>query len=193
VDTRRRTSTPRRRCSAPLAGRRPDGRYADQPSGMWPCSRHCCSTVRPATRSNSAPVGTRPWACSRRQCASAGADIRRLHLNDLDRHRGRLTVTRPGHTHTIYLDELTINLATAWLRERTQRRHRTTNPHLLITEQKATDNRNRPLQPSPSARSSPHLASRPASSASTGSTTKPDTPPTPYTSCAPSESAPTPP
>ncbi|WP_027945279.1 hypothetical protein [Amycolatopsis taiwanensis] len=44
-----------------------------------------------------------------------GAGIRRLRLDDLDRHHGRLTVPRPGRPHTVYIDEYTLNLATAWL------------------------------------------------------------------------------
>jgi hypothetical protein len=77
--------------------------------------------------------------------ALPGADIRRLRMDDLDRHHGQLTVARPSRTHVVYLDELTLNLATAWLQERTRRRPRTTNPHLLITQQSATDNRDRPM------------------------------------------------
>jgi integrase len=77
--------------------------------------------------------------------ALPGADIRRLRLDDLDRHHGRLTVARPGRPHIVYLDEFTLNLATAWLTERAQRWPRTTNPHLLITQQSATDHRNRPM------------------------------------------------
>jgi hypothetical protein len=77
--------------------------------------------------------------------ALPGADIRWLRLDDLDRHRGRLTVARAGRTHVVYLDELTLNLATAWLQERTRRWPRTTNPHLLLTQQSATDNRDRPM------------------------------------------------
>lgn len=77
--------------------------------------------------------------------ALPGADIRRLRVDDLDRHRGRLTVTRPGRTHVVYLDEYTLNLATAWLRERVRRWPHTTNPHLLVTQQSATDDRNRPM------------------------------------------------
>jgi hypothetical protein len=77
--------------------------------------------------------------------ALPGADIRRLRLDDLDRHHGQLTIARAGRTHVVYLDELTLNLATAWLQERTRRWPRTTNPHLLITQQSATDNRDRPM------------------------------------------------
>ncbi|MFB9907480.1 hypothetical protein [Allokutzneria oryzae] len=57
----------------------------------------------------------------------------------------RLTVARPGLTHVVHLDEYTLDLATAWLRERVQRWPHTTNPHLLTTQQGATDDRNRPM------------------------------------------------
>lgn len=39
---------------------------------------------------------------------------RRLRLDDLDRARGQLRVRRPGRL-VIYLDELTLDLVTAWI------------------------------------------------------------------------------
>ncbi|MFE1882786.1 hypothetical protein [Streptomyces diastatochromogenes] len=67
-------------------------------------------------------------------------DQRRLLLDDLDRSRGRLLVRRPGRLeHTIYLDELTFRLATAWLSERARRWPSSTNPYLLVTARTAVD------------------------------------------------------
>ncbi|MFF3735575.1 hypothetical protein ACFYXM_36275 [Streptomyces sp. NPDC002476] len=43
-------------------------------------------------------------------------------LEGLDRARGQLRVRRPGRLdHTVYLGELAMNLATAWIIERTER------------------------------------------------------------------------
>jgi hypothetical protein len=65
-------------------------------------------------------------------------DLRSLQLTDLDRAGGRLTVPRPQGPRQVILDELTLRLATEWLRERARRRPRSTNPHLLVTQQTAT-------------------------------------------------------
>ena len=47
---------------------------------------------------------------------------------------------RPGRpAHTIYLDETTFSLATAWIAERHRRWPATTNPYLLVTQQTAAD------------------------------------------------------
>jgi integrase len=63
-----------------------------------------------------------------------------LLLGDLDRARGQLRVRRRGRrNHIVYLDELTTELATAWLRERHRRRPRTANPHLLVSRVSAVD------------------------------------------------------
>jgi site-specific recombinase XerC len=72
-------------------------------------------------------------------------ELRRLHLADLDRARGRLTVRRPlvGGDRLVILDELSLRLAGAWLRERVQRWPHSTNPHLLVSQQTAVD----PSQP----------------------------------------------
>jgi hypothetical protein len=72
-------------------------------------------------------------------------ELRRLHLANLDRARGRLTVRRPGTgaDRIVVLDEFTLRLAGAWLRERAQRWPHSTNPHLLVSQQTAVD----PSQP----------------------------------------------
>ncbi|MFI9780405.1 hypothetical protein ACIHCV_37950 [Streptomyces sp. NPDC051956] len=63
-----------------------------------------------------------------------------LLLQDLDRTRGRLRIRRQGRmTHIVYLDDLTSELATAWLRERYQRWPRSPNPHLLVSRVSAAD------------------------------------------------------
>jgi site-specific recombinase XerC len=61
----------------------------------------------------------------------------RLLLADLDLSHEMLTVRRDLGRHTVYLDELTRILATAWLRERHRRWPRTANPHLLVSQQTA--------------------------------------------------------
>ncbi len=69
-------------------------------------------------------------------------ELRRLHLaDDLDRANGRLTVRRPaaGADRVVVLDELTLRLAGAWLRERARRWPHTTNPYLLVSQQTAVD------------------------------------------------------
>ncbi|MGW0732512.1 hypothetical protein [Streptomyces sp. NPDC002851] len=72
--------------------------------------------------------------------ALAHDDLPSLLLNDLDRARGHLRVRRRGRLdHIVYLDELTTELATAWLRERHRRWPRTTNPHLLVSRVSAAD------------------------------------------------------
>jgi hypothetical protein len=49
-------------------------------------------------------------------------DQRGLLIEDLNRSTGRLLVRRPGKLdHTVYLDELTSRLASAWQAERYQR------------------------------------------------------------------------
>ncbi|MEU9662837.1 hypothetical protein [Streptomyces chartreusis] len=67
-------------------------------------------------------------------------DLPALLLEDLDRSRGQLRVRRRGRLdHVVYLDELTSELATSWLRERYQRWPRTGNPHLLVSRISAAD------------------------------------------------------
>ena len=70
----------------------------------------------------------------------------RLLAADLDLSAGRLAVRRDGHQHhAVYLDELTSELATQWMRERHQRWPRTANPHLLITRVTASDEHQPPV------------------------------------------------
>ncbi|UUV32314.1 tyrosine-type recombinase/integrase [Amycolatopsis roodepoortensis] len=64
-------------------------------------------------------------------------EVTRLRLDDLDLIRLVIRVPRRGHTHTVYLDELTVDLINAWLTERHRRWLDTTNPHLFITSQSA--------------------------------------------------------
>jgi hypothetical protein len=72
-------------------------------------------------------------------------ELIRLHLGDLDLSRGRLTVHRDTLRHTVYLDELSLALAAAWLRERHRRWPVTANPYLLVSQQTAADDRNPPV------------------------------------------------
>ncbi|MFF3091479.1 hypothetical protein ACFVRB_41520 [Streptomyces nojiriensis] len=75
-------------------------------------------------------------------------DQRGLRLDDLDRHRGRLTVRRTGGIeYVIYLDDLTQNLITRWLAERHRRWPATTNPHLLVTAQTSADDTHPRIHP----------------------------------------------
>jgi hypothetical protein len=68
------------------------------------------------------------------------SQISRLLLADLDRAQGQLRVRRTGRLdHTVYLDEVTMKLATAWLVERNRRWPNTTNPHLIVTRRTAVD------------------------------------------------------
>jgi integrase len=65
-------------------------------------------------------------------------ELPRLLLDDLDLHRGTLLVARPESArHTVYLDELTHTLLIAWLRERRRRWPRSSNRHLLLSQQTA--------------------------------------------------------
>lgn len=61
----------------------------------------------------------------------------KLLLDDLDLQDGTLLVRREFTRHTVYLDELTHTLAISWLRERRRRWPRTTNRHLLLSQQTA--------------------------------------------------------
>jgi integrase len=72
-------------------------------------------------------------------------DLRSLLLADLDRAGGQLTVRRHQGPRQIILDELTLRLASQWLRERSQRWPRSTNPHLLVSQQTATDPAGSPM------------------------------------------------
>ena len=66
-------------------------------------------------------------------------ELRAFELADLDLTRARLTVRRAARTHVIYLDEITLECADAWLRDRHGRWPRTANPHLFISRVTATD------------------------------------------------------
>ncbi|WP_406335873.1 hypothetical protein [Streptomyces sp. NBC_00203] len=70
-------------------------------------------------------------------------DLAPLLLKDLVRSRGQLRVRRPGRSgHIVYLDELTMDLATAWVVERFRRWPTTTNPHLIVSRVSVADDRN---------------------------------------------------
>ncbi|MBF6331895.1 site-specific integrase [Nocardia transvalensis] len=79
--------------------------------------------------------------------ALATQDLRHLELDDLDRSAGRLVVRRPYTRHLVFLDELTLTLITAWLRERNRRWPRSANPHLLVTQRTAVDPSHPPISP----------------------------------------------
>ena len=70
-------------------------------------------------------------------------EVSRLRLDDLDLMRLTVRVSRGDRVHTIYLDAITAELATAWLTERHLRWPNTPNPHLFITSQTA----HHPAQP----------------------------------------------
>ncbi|MGW3313418.1 hypothetical protein ACWDG9_43415 [Streptomyces sp. NPDC001073] len=59
--------------------------------------------------------------------------LTRLRLDDLDRSKGRLRVGE----RTVYLDELTLQLAADWLADRHRQWPSSTNPHLLVTRRTA--------------------------------------------------------
>ncbi|MGW2892933.1 site-specific integrase [Streptomyces griseoruber] len=66
--------------------------------------------------------------------------IRRLRMEDLDRARGQLRVRRPGRLdHIVYLDDLTLQLMTAWIVERAERWPDCTNPYVIVSNQTAVD------------------------------------------------------
>lgn len=63
----------------------------------------------------------------------------RIHLDDVDLTRGQLIVRHRYHRRTVYLDPLTVELLTDWLRERQHTWPTSGNPHLLVTSQTALD------------------------------------------------------
>lgn len=65
--------------------------------------------------------------------AVRAVEVARLDLADADLARQTLAVHRSKHTHTVYLDDLSVRLVTDWLRERRRRWPQATNPHLIIT------------------------------------------------------------
>jgi integrase len=60
-------------------------------------------------------------------------DVARLQLDDADLAHHTLAVRRRGGIHTVYLDQLTATLITAWLAERRERWPASPNTHLVIT------------------------------------------------------------
>jgi integrase len=72
-------------------------------------------------------------------------ELTQLRLADLDLARGQLTVHRSVGRHTVYLDELTHGLATAWLGERRRRWPHTSNTCLLVSQQSAVDSTPSPV------------------------------------------------
>ncbi|MVO90250.1 hypothetical protein GPA10_37245 [Streptomyces sp. p1417] len=71
--------------------------------------------------------------------------ITQLLLEDLDRARGQQRVRRVGRPdHVIYLDDLTMELATAWIAERYRRWPDCANPYLIVSRETAIDDLHRP-------------------------------------------------
>ncbi|WNZ06182.1 hypothetical protein [Streptomyces sp. 11x1] len=71
--------------------------------------------------------------------ALPGHEIRTLHTTGLDLSRGTLEVPRGLLRHTLYLDELTHQLAADWTTYRHLRWPASTNPHLLVSQKTAVD------------------------------------------------------
>lgn len=71
--------------------------------------------------------------------AATAADLTALTLAGLNLAAATLTVTRSGRTRVIYLDEVTLALASRWLRYRHQRWPGSRNSHLLVNQQTAAD------------------------------------------------------
>lgn len=71
--------------------------------------------------------------------ALPGHEIRTLHTTGLDLSRGTLEVRRGLLRHTLYLDELTHQLAADWTTYRHQRWPASSNPHLLVSQKSAVD------------------------------------------------------
>ncbi|MER7694130.1 hypothetical protein ABTX87_56330, partial [Streptomyces sp. NPDC097610] len=67
-------------------------------------------------------------------------DVTQLLTSNLNVSRGHLAVRRPSRFHTIYLDQLTHELALTWLRDRHRRWSTSANPHLLVSQVTAMDN-----------------------------------------------------
>ncbi|MEU3991758.1 hypothetical protein AB0F24_25935 [Streptomyces platensis] len=70
--------------------------------------------------------------------ATNGTNLQILTLADLLLTRGQLLLRRPHGRHIVHLDGTTTDLLHVWLRYRHQRWPRTSNPHLLITQQTAS-------------------------------------------------------
>ncbi|MFF0000067.1 hypothetical protein [Streptomyces avermitilis] len=73
-----------------------------------------------------------------------------LLRTDLDRSKGLLRLRRPGRLdHFIYLDALTLRLATAWELQRHRRWPDSSNPHLFVTRNTAVDDSGPPISADP--------------------------------------------
>ena len=77
--------------------------------------------------------------------ALTGTDLQDLQISDLDLAAGRLHVRRAHRTYTVYLDQLTLQLAATWLTERHHRWPACPNPRLLVSPRSAMDTRHPPL------------------------------------------------
>ncbi|WP_457470094.1 hypothetical protein [Streptomyces sp. TE4109] len=71
--------------------------------------------------------------------ALPGKEIRTLHTTGLDLSRGTLEVRRGLLRHTLYLEELTHQLAADWTTYRHQRWPTSSNPHLLVSQKTVVD------------------------------------------------------
>ncbi|MFB8776288.1 hypothetical protein [Streptomyces broussonetiae] len=71
--------------------------------------------------------------------ALPGHEIRTLHTTGLDLSRGTLEVQRGLLRHTLYLEELTHQLAADWTTYRHLRWPASANPHLLVSQKTAVD------------------------------------------------------
>ncbi|WP_333739675.1 hypothetical protein [Streptomyces sp. IBSBF 2806] len=69
--------------------------------------------------------------------ALPGNEIRTLHATGLDLSRGTLEVRRGLLRHTLYMEELTHQLAADWTTYRHQRWPASANPHLLVSQKTA--------------------------------------------------------
>lgn len=69
-----------------------------------------------------------------------------LQRTDLDRSKGRLRLRRPGRIdHVVYLDSLTLRLATTWELQRHRRWPDSSNPHLFVNRNTAVDDTGPPV------------------------------------------------
>ncbi|MFE2268542.1 hypothetical protein ACFXB4_04830 [Streptomyces lavendulae] len=71
--------------------------------------------------------------------ALPGKEIQTLHASGLDLSRGTLEVRRGMLRHTLYLEELTHQLAADWTTYRHRRWPASSNPHLLVSQKSAVD------------------------------------------------------
>ncbi|MFJ3861481.1 tyrosine recombinase XerC [Streptomyces sp. NPDC090085] len=73
-------------------------------------------------------------------------ELRRLTVRGLDRATGRLRVIWPGRPdHIVFINDITLELATAWIAERHRRWPRTSNPHLFVNRVTAASDKNSPI------------------------------------------------